>query len=105
MRSPVCLYVCMYVPPITFEPIGRFVWNSFIHVIEVDLDAVLFNPVPSGIRKWRTFKLLRRMQSLHQSTRDYEILYTDRSSKNEQLLIRPFLLKTKKILTWRPFEC
>jgi hypothetical protein len=36
------------------------------------------------------------MQNLHQSTWDHEILYTDRSSKDEQLLIRPFLSKTKK---------
>jgi hypothetical protein len=35
------------------------------------------------------------MQNLHQSTWDYEIVYTDRSSKDEQLLIRPFLSKTK----------
>jgi hypothetical protein len=26
---------------------------------------------------------------------DHEILYTDRSSKDEQLVIRPFLSKTK----------
>jgi hypothetical protein len=65
------------------------------HAIEDDLDAVLINPVPSTIPKWRTFKLLRWMQNLHQSTWDYEILYTDRYSKDEQLLIRPFLSKTK----------
>jgi hypothetical protein len=35
------------------------------------------------------------MQNLHQSTWDHEILYTDRSSKDEQLLIRQFLSKTK----------
>jgi hypothetical protein len=28
-------------------------------------------------------------------TWDHEMLYTDRSSNNEQLLIRPFLSKTK----------
>jgi hypothetical protein len=65
------------------------------HAIEDDLDAVLSNPVPSTIPKWRTFKLLRWMQNLHQSTWDDEILHTDRSSKDEQLLIRPFLSKTK----------
>jgi hypothetical protein len=36
------------------------------------------------------------MQDLHQSTWDHEILYTDRSSNDEQLLIGPFLSKTKK---------
>jgi hypothetical protein len=35
------------------------------------------------------------MQTLHHSTWDLEILYTDRSSKDEQLLIRQFLSKTK----------
>jgi hypothetical protein len=66
------------------------------HVIEGDLDAIHFNPVPSSISKWRAFKLLRWMQNLHQSTWDHGSLYTDRSSKDEQLLIRPFLSKTKK---------
>jgi hypothetical protein len=36
------------------------------------------------------------MQNLRQSTWDYEVLYTDRSSKDEQLLIRPFFVKNKK---------
>jgi hypothetical protein len=36
------------------------------------------------------------VQNLHQSTWEHEILYTDGSSKDEQLLIRPFLSKTKK---------
>jgi hypothetical protein len=36
------------------------------------------------------------MQNLHQSTWDHEILYSDRSSKDEQLLITPSLSKTKK---------
>jgi hypothetical protein len=33
---------------------------------------------------------------LHQSTRGHESLYTDRSSNDEQLFIRPFLHKKKK---------
>jgi hypothetical protein len=65
------------------------------HAIEGDLEAVLFNPVSSTIPKWRTFKLLRWMQNLHRSTWEHEILYTDRSSKKEQLLMRPFLPKKK----------
>jgi hypothetical protein len=36
------------------------------------------------------------MQNLHQSTCDHEILCAGRSLKDEQLLIRPFLSKTKK---------
>jgi hypothetical protein len=67
------------------------------HAIEGDLDAVLLNPVTSTIPKWRTFKLLRWMQNMHQSTWDHENVYTGRSSKDEQLLIRPFLSKTKNM--------
>jgi hypothetical protein len=66
------------------------------HAIEGDLVAVLFNSVPSTIPKWRKFKLLRWMQNLRQSTWEHDILYTDKSSKNEQLLMRPFLSKNKK---------
>jgi hypothetical protein len=51
--------------------------------------------VPSTIPKWRTFKLLRWMQNFHQLTWDHKILYTDRSSKDEQLLINHFC-KNKK---------
>jgi hypothetical protein len=65
------------------------------HAIEDDLGSVLYNPVSSSIPKWRKFKLLRWMQNLHHSTWDHEILYTDRSSKDEQLLMRPFLSKIK----------
>jgi hypothetical protein len=36
------------------------------------------------------------MQNLHHSTWDLEILYADRSSKDEQLLIGPFFVKNKK---------
>jgi hypothetical protein len=35
------------------------------------------------------------MQNLHQSTWDHEILYTDRSSNDEQLLMKPVLSETK----------
>jgi hypothetical protein len=53
-------------PLITFEPIGRFLWN----LIERSC-------------RWN-------------GTWDHEILHTDRSSNDEQLLIRPFLSKTEK---------
>jgi hypothetical protein len=101
MRSPVCLSVCLSV---RLDPPNNFWtnWQIFIKfsreviAIEDDLDAVLFNPVPSTIPKWQTFKLLRWMQNLHQSTSEHEILYTDGSSKDEQLLMRPFFVKNKK---------
>jgi hypothetical protein len=35
------------------------------------------------------------MQSLHHLTQDREILYSDRSSDDEQLLMRLFLWETK----------
>jgi hypothetical protein len=35
------------------------------------------------------------MQTLCHSTKDYEILYFDRCSEDEQLLVRQFLRKTK----------
>jgi hypothetical protein len=35
------------------------------------------------------------MKNLHQSTKDHEILFYDRSSEDEQLLIMPLLRKTK----------
>jgi hypothetical protein len=38
-------------------------------------------------------KFTRVMQSLNQSTWDHEIFYTDRSSKDEQRLVRQFLWK------------
>jgi hypothetical protein len=57
---------------------------------EDDLDVTLFNPVTSTIAKWQTLKLLKWMQNLHQSTWDREILYADRSSKDE-LFTRPLL--------------
>jgi hypothetical protein len=75
MRSPVCP-VCLCVPPL-------YLLNQLVefheiqyggHAIEGDLDAVLFNPVSSTIPKWRTFKLLRWVQNLHQSTWNHEIL-------------------------------
>jgi hypothetical protein len=96
MRSPICPSVCVS-PLITFYPIGRVSWNSVGRSCHWRRSRRLtFNPVPSTIPKWRTFKLLRWMQNLHQSTWDHEILYTDTHSKDEKLLIRPFLSKTKK---------
>jgi hypothetical protein len=41
-------------------------------------------------------KLVRWMQNLHQSKWDHKILYADRTSEDEQLLIRPLLRELKK---------
>jgi hypothetical protein len=38
------------------------------HAIECDIDAMIFNPVAPTIPTWRTLKLLKLMQKLHQST-------------------------------------
>jgi hypothetical protein len=35
------------------------------------------------------------MQNLHQSTWDYKMLYADRYSEDEQLLMRPLLQESK----------
>jgi hypothetical protein len=68
------------------------------HVIKGDIDAIHFNPVPSSISKWRAFKLLRWIQNFHQLTWDHGILYADRSSKDGQPLMRPFLFCPTAIL-------
>jgi hypothetical protein len=60
-----------------------------------DPDTIFLNHVASTVGKWWTFELLWWMQNLHQSTWDHAILYADRSSKDEQLLRRQFLFKTK----------
>jgi hypothetical protein len=39
-----------------------------------DIDSMLFNPVASVISKWRTFKLLRRVQLLNRLVDLDEIL-------------------------------
>jgi hypothetical protein len=64
--------------------------------MEGDLSAIIFNPVASTIAKWRTFGLLRQKQNLHQSTCGHETLYVDRSSEDEQTLIRPHLQERNK---------
>jgi hypothetical protein len=69
MRSPVCLYV----PP------PKWLFNHLVdfheiqkrgHVTEDDIYAIIFNPIASTILKWQRFKLLRRMQNLHESALD-----------------------------------
>jgi hypothetical protein len=46
--------------------------------------------------RWWDFETYEVMQNLHQSTWDHEMLHSDRSSEDEQLLMRPLLRKSKK---------
>jgi hypothetical protein len=62
--------------PLTFEPIADL--DEIIYEgddIEDDLEYILFNPVALTIPKWRTFKLLRRVQLLNRLADLDEILY------------------------------
>jgi hypothetical protein len=43
--------------------------------IEVDLDSILLNPIPSTISKWRMFKVLRWVKLLSRLVDLDEILY------------------------------
>jgi hypothetical protein len=63
----------------------------FLNATEGNLDAFIFNPVTSTIPIWRTLKLLWRMQSFDNLTRNNGILCADRSQKAELLLIGLFL--------------
>jgi hypothetical protein len=94
MRSPCCL--CVDPPSSTFGQLVhvflRFEYGG--HAIECDV--IISNPVASTITKWRTFRLLRWMKNLHQSMRDHEILYADRFSMEEQVLISHLCEKRKK---------
>jgi hypothetical protein len=61
------------------------------HAIEGNLDTIIFNPVSSTVPKWGTFKLLRWMQNIPQSTRGHAILYANKFSDDEQHLVRHLL--------------
>jgi hypothetical protein len=74
VRSPVT-------PPVRLCIPHRYLLKQFVdshenqqggHAIECDPDAIIFNPIASTILKWRTFKLLRWMQNLHQSALGYK---------------------------------
>jgi hypothetical protein len=83
--------LCICPPLITFEPTGCHGIQEGGHATEDDLEATLSNSVASTMPKWRTLKLLRRMRNLHQLTWGYEILCSDKSLNDEQLLLRPSL--------------
>jgi TRAP-type mannitol/chloroaromatic compound transport system permease small subunit len=63
-------------------------------LVVVVVVLVVYNAVAATILKWHTFKLLRWMQNLYQSTWVHDILYAGRSSEHVQLL---FFLKTKNM--------
>jgi hypothetical protein len=63
--------------------------------IEDDLDYIPHNPIASTIPKWRTFKLLRWMQNLHQSAWDLDILCNVKKT---------IFVKRSKIRTWREMK-
>jgi len=81
MRSQHTLSVHLSVfPLITFEPNRRLLLNlagTLCHYRWVR--RRIFEPVASTMPKWETFKLLRWMQKLRQSTKDNEMLHADRS--------------------------
>jgi hypothetical protein len=80
---------CAYTNEVWYNERSWTCLPSFIWVI------ILFNG-PFECDDVGIFKLLRWVQKLHQSIWKYEIVYADRSSKDEQLLKRPLLRKTKK---------
>jgi hypothetical protein len=47
------------------------------HTIKDDLDAIIFNAVAATIRKWRTFKLLRRKNHFVKIEKSQEPLAMD----------------------------
>jgi hypothetical protein len=65
------------------------------HAADGDLDVIIYNIVALTIPRQRTFKFLGSVQNLRQSTWNREIVYADRSSEDEQLIIRPLLRKAK----------
>jgi hypothetical protein len=92
LSLPVRLSIC--VPWTSSESASRFPWNSVESSCHWGPRSRALHPVPKTIRKWRTFKLLRRMKNLHHSTWVHTILHTDRSSNDEQLA-RLFCEETK----------
>jgi hypothetical protein len=69
-------------------------WKYYGHTYKLYLNNY-FLQLTVWIWLWWDFKLQRWMQNLHQSTWDHEILYADRSSEDEQIVIRPALRETK----------
>jgi hypothetical protein len=107
--EPLCVELCYFVQCrifVNYLTSAINEWKQLVdlyeiqyggHVIEGNLDVIHFNSVLSSISKWRSFKLLRWMKNLHQSTWDHGILYADRSLKYGQLLTRPCFSKTKNM--------
>jgi hypothetical protein len=64
--------------------------------MEDDIDAILSNPVVSVITKWRTFRLLKWVQYLHQSVREHGIFML--------IDLQMTVFVGKKVRTWQPVE-
>lgn len=73
---------------ITFELINRFLLSSVRRSCHCRWPRrhTSYHCSP----KWRRFKRVRWMQNLHQATWDHVILYADRYSHDEQLLLTHF---------------
>jgi hypothetical protein len=71
MKSP----FYMTFPLISFGPIGGFYEiQQGGNAVEGYFSAMLFYPVASTVTKWRTYKFLRWIQSLHQTAWGHYIL-------------------------------
>jgi hypothetical protein len=84
---------------ITHEPLHLDRW-SFMQwkIVDVFTSFIFFNgPLKYG--DGGIFKLLRWMQSLHQSIWDHKMLYADRSLEDGQVLIGSLLQKFKNMNT------
>jgi hypothetical protein len=71
--------------------------------IEIDLDSILLNPVPSNIPKWRTFKLLWWVQRLNRLVDSDEILYGGDNVEDDLDSILLSLVASN-IPKWRTFK-
>jgi hypothetical protein len=90
------LLTCLWVCPIIIQPTDRYYEIKYRRcAIEGDLEAIKFNPVASTIQKWRKFKIQRWIQNFHQLTWDYETLYANRCTVNEQLLMTQLVWKAR----------
>jgi hypothetical protein len=65
--------------------------NQMGHAIEGDLYAIFYNPIASTILKCQMFRRLEVNAKLDQVTMGPFSFCADRSFRDEQLLLRPFL--------------
>jgi hypothetical protein len=83
----------------THEPLHldkrSFIQQKIMSTPKSFIWTIIFFSEPFEYGDGWIFKLLRWMQNLHQSKWDHKILYTDRPSADEQLLITPLLRESK----------